>query len=67
MAIPVKRPAASIAHGTANNEVPIIVFHIDILKKKILPNFFREIKIFFSTYIVTMLDCVLSSDSSWAL
>lgn len=29
--IPVKRPALLMAHGTASNDVPIIVFHIDIL------------------------------------
>ena len=30
--IPVNKPAWLIAHGTANNEVPIIVFQMDNLK-----------------------------------
>ena len=32
--IPVNKPAWLIAHGTANNEVPIMVFQMDNLKKK---------------------------------
>ena len=31
--IPVNKPAWLIAHGTANNEVPIMVFQMDNLKK----------------------------------
>ena len=32
--IPVNKPAWLIAHGTANNEVPIIVFQMDNLKEE---------------------------------
>ena len=34
--IPVNKPAWLIAHGTANNEVPIMVFQMDNLKKKMI-------------------------------
>ena len=41
--IPVNKPAWLIAHGTANNEVPIIVFQMDKLKEE-KKKFFIELK-----------------------
>ena len=47
--IPVNKPAWLIAHGTANNEVPIMVFQIDNLKKKM-----KKKKILCFKYLVKM-------------